>query len=399
MANINLNPELARLTRRTAEQQALPVGKQAARALVEQAVMELDPELNFLLDNDESLASVDALVRAANVNDIVVNGRRIDVNIIENGEVTLPMALTETAYVECGSLVVQMDGVASGSIVGYVEPQAWQMASQQPPNSTEARLRVNAPESFDLAGCLQRIQAMPGASKSGGAAVKAEQVLQFVRDRHQLPLDVQRNVISAAMANAHVRETIAALDNFKPDQSPRILRDSSTWEARVARITNKLSDKFPKVSRDYIEKAIRETAQKYGGQPDAPGFKENLSKRILKEQLLRRASGAVKEALSPFVDSIAAGKNAADAVKGFVKDKVAADVAQIIKDKRNALERFSSASVEEIGFAFQQLAVQPAYATHSQSETGGVEAINEALELYEAAEVVESLMDIDFDQD
>ncbi|MFX6888217.1 hypothetical protein ABTH62_20655, partial [Acinetobacter baumannii] len=77
-----------------------------------------------------------------------------------------------------------------------------------------------------------------------------------------------------------------------------------------------------------------------------------------------------------FVDKLVAGKNKAEAIREFVKNQAAVDVARIIGEKRDALKHFASASADEIGAAFQQLALQPAYATHSASDSTGVEAIN-----------------------
>jgi hypothetical protein len=83
----------------------------------------------------------------------------------------------------------------------------------------------------------------------------------------------------------------------------------------------------------------------------------------------------------------------------MLKNAVAVDLAAIIQKKRADMEHFTQLTAQEIGFAFQQLQLQPAYATHSQDETTGVDAINDALELYEAASVVEGLLNIDFDKE
>jgi hypothetical protein len=398
MANTKVNPEVVRLTRRTAEQQQLPFFKQAARCVAEQAIMDLDPELGFLLESDQALSSVDAMVRSAQVNDIVVNSRHVDVALLEDGEVRLPNWLARTSYIECGSLVVAMSEAGSGSVVGHIDGPAWEAACEGSGNQFEVSIKFSAPASFDLADCLQQLETRYEANvdKAIGNVACADEVLQFVRSPRELDLQTQRRVISSAIASSKVRDSIGALDNFSSDHSPRVLRDSGVWESRIQRIANKIAAKYPNLDRKELEKAIRETGEDFGGQADAPAFKQALSKRVTRLEVARKTSAAVREMLNPFMDSVAAGKGAAESIKGMIKDKVAVDVARVIKEKRRALGQFAAATADEIGFAFQQLALQPAYATHSQSE-GGVDSINEALQLLETAAVMENLLEMDFD--
>jgi hypothetical protein len=397
MANTKINPEVVRLTRRTAEQQQLPFFKQAARCVAEQAVMDLDPEFGFLVESDNSLASKDTLVRSAQVNDIVVNQRHIDVCLVEGDKVRLPSALAKTIYIECGSLAVQMADASQGAIVGYVEARQWD-SGEENSQSGEITLKFAPTADFELAACLQMIEKKfpSNVNRSSIDAVKGDEVLQFVRNPGGLSIETRRRVISSAVANEQIRDNICALDNYVPDNTKKVLRKSAAWETRVHRISKKLVEKMPILKPEQVEKALKEIGEQFGGQPDSPLFRETLSKRIAKMHLTARASSAVRDALSPFIDSIAAGKSAAEAIKGVVKDKFAVDVARVIQEKRNALGKFADATADEIGFAFQQLALQPAYATHSQSDSG-VQAINEALEYYEAAAIVEAVMDVDFE--
>jgi len=84
------------------------------------------------------------------------------------------------------------------------------------------------------------------------------------------------------------------------------------------------------------------------------------------------------------------GVNAVDAVKALVKNAVAVDLALAIKNKRQATAGFMAATAEEIGMAFQQLALQPAYATHSSGDSG-VDSINEALALLQATDMADAI--------
>jgi hypothetical protein len=60
------------------------------------------------------------------------------------------------------------------------------------------------------------------------------------------------------------------------------------------------------------------------------------------------------------------------------------------------VEGLVAASAEEIGAAFKQLALQPAYATHSADQEGsGVDAVNEALLLLEAGDLAQMVKDLD----
>lgn len=99
--------------------------------------------------------------------------------------------------------------------------------------------------------------------------------------------------------------------------------------------------------------------------------------------------------MESFIDKVVVGRGKVEAIREYVKNQAAVDVARVIAEKRNALQRFATASAEEIGFAYQQLALQPAYATHSASDSTGLQAINEALNLFEAASFVEEFMEID----
>ena len=115
---------------------------------------------------------------------------------------------------------------------------------------------------------------------------------------------------------------------------------------------------------------------------------EQLGRSLGQEKLARMKS---------IIDQVLDGKTVADAVKEKVKNSFAVDVAITIKKNREAagslMESFVTASAEEIGKAFQQLAVQPAYATHSSSTDNGVDSINEALEILESCKALEELQD------
>ena len=401
VSNIEVSPELVRLTQQRANRFNLPFRKQVARCIAEQAILELDPELNFIVDNEASLAEVDILAQALKVNDIVVNGRHIDIALLDGGEVLLHNALINTPYLECGSLIVQLDGANRGAVVGYVDGTSWNVIADMEKSPEVVSIQFAAKPKFDLAECLQRIEKYhaPNVDKPVAELPKAEEYLQFSRDRKSMSIDKQRQVIAAAISSAAVRKNIGLLDanqGGKADPTTRVLRDSAVWEVRTLAVVEKVHEKFPHLTADQIAEAVRQVGVQHGGQPQAPVFKESLLKILAKQELAAKFSPDVKAVMNTFVDKLLAGKSKAEAIGDYVKNKAAVDVARIIGEKREAARQFAAASAEEIGFAFQQLALQPAYATHSASENTGVDAINEALQLFEAADLVEDFMELDF---
>jgi hypothetical protein len=424
VSKIEVSPELIRLTQQRANRFNLPYRKQVARCVAEQAILELDPESSFLVDNESSLAEVDALVRALKVNDIVVNGRHIDVSLFEDGEIIMANALIDTPYLECGSLVVRLDGANSGSLVGYIDPAAWSAIARSADGADLITLPFSPVPDFDLAGCLAKIEKTvpPNVDKPVDSLAKAEDYLQFSRGRRKLSIETQRAVVASAVSSAAVRKNIGHLsdgvgvgggsDVFNigieahkgangGDLARKVLRDSAVWEIRALHVLEKIQQKFPEIPANKIEESVRMAGVLNGGQPQAPAFKKSLMKLIARQQMAAKFSSAAnfspeaKALLESFIDKVAAGKGKVEAIREYVKNQAAVDVARVIGEKRDALQRFANASADELGFAYQQLALQPAYATHSTSDSTGLESINEALNLFETGSLVEEFMDIE----
>jgi hypothetical protein len=106
--------------------------------------------------------------------------------------------------------------------------------------------------------------------------------------------------------------------------------------------------------------------------------------KLTVEQLSKKFAGVPLSKVSEVVDSVFSGQSAVDSVKNIISNKVAVDIAAKIKTQRTRADGFVAATADEIGKAFSQLSLQPAYATHSSADSG-VESINEALQLLEAA--------------
>ncbi len=393
--------EMAKLTQRTAKRINVPFLRELARSIAEQAVLELDCELNFILDSSQSLSTVDTLTRAIPVNDIVINGRHIDVALLDKGDnkIALATALAMSSYSECGSLIVRLFDATSGAIVGYVDGALWSQAASANPEASEVELEFTA-GAFDLATCLQSIESTHSANVNkplsiGAAEPKAEDYLQFLRDRHVLPVARQRLVIEALMAKATARENLSLLVPLGSDQLPAVLQNAAVWQARVDQLVSKLSVKFQSLTAEQIAIAVRIVGEKYGGQPEAPQFKQELIRSLAKQQFSMKLSPAIAQAMNVVIERVMSGKKAVDAVKDFMKNDVAVDLALIINEKRRHVRDFAAATADEIGFAFQQLALSPAYATHSSDETSSVDDINNALELMQAAEIVEEWQNLE----
>jgi hypothetical protein len=399
VTKIKVSPEIARLTQRRASRYELSFAKQLAYCIAEQAVLELDPQLGFVLDNENSLAEVDALVRAVQVNDIVVNGRHIDVSVLREGIVEVHKAVVHTPYMECGSLVVRLDGPSTGSVVGHIQGKSFaQAADMDGATHATIRLAFTANENFDLAACLQQIERNHKANidRPAEELPKAEDYLQFSRDQQKLSLEKQRSVVAAALSSPAVRKNIGVLSNFIVDTAPRVLRDSAVWELRSANIVDKLKSSFPSIPEARIQEMVAKIGERFGGQSESPLFREELLKSLAQKEISAKVSADVKPKLDNLIAKVLAGRNKVDAIKEFVKNQVAVEVGRMIGEQRDVYRQFARASKEEIGFAFQQLAVQPAYATHSQPENTALDAINEALQLYEAANIVEEAMALEF---
>ncbi len=398
---IEIRPEMARLAQLRARATGQSVAQELARSVVEESIYELDPELNLIVDFSDSLSQHDGLVRAVGVNDIVVNGRRIDVRAIDtDGAVTVAKALVGTPYLSSGTLVVAMNGTESGEVIGHVSSGMWLAAEEHAKNSDIVQVEPKNSNggSFDIGTAVRDICQKPQINlNSSSSTPEKSDLSKFLTNRHQFIMARQKQIVTAICNNIQVRDEIAtdAGDSMSTQTMRRILVDTSIWSARVERLVNKVAPKFPALSREEIKSHVRNLGEQWGGQPDAPEFRKSLLDKLTRAQLSRQYQGATASKVASIVDQVMAGGSALDAVKTFVKNKVAVDLAAEIKRQRNRVEGFVAATAEEIGSAFQQLALQPAYATHSQSPDSGVDAINEALQLLDAGDLAEQVKALD----
>ncbi|MBK7837391.1 MAG: hypothetical protein IPJ49_06860 [Candidatus Obscuribacter sp.] len=190
--------------------------------------------------------------------------------------------------------------------------------------------------------------------------------------------------------------TIAMVDSIKVSFNNStikpVLRGAAYWNNTVEMLTDKIDGKFNKLSRDDIKAHVLTMGETYGSEYRAPAFRKSLLEALSKAQLA--GSQVSEQKVNNLVEKIISGTSPLEAVRQLVNNKTAVDLAYAIKRERQKVSGFVAATAEEIGMAFQKLALQPAYATHSSGDSG-VESINEALALLEVSELAESVKSLD----
>ena len=177
----------------------------------------------------------------------------------------------------------------------------------------------------------------------------------------------------------------------------RVLSSGAAWNQRLDRISEKLGAKFNKLSKEDVRTLAAKIGEAFGGQPESSEFRQALLVVLTREELARSLPASLLQKASAAAESVLSGRAVADAVKDVSKNRVAVDVAAIIKRGRQQISGFVQASAEELASAYTQMALQPVYSTHSQDPQAGVEAINEALTMLEAAELAERIAKLDAD--
>lgn len=389
MNAVALSPEIIRLAQIRARENGLALENELARLVVEELVMSLDPELGLILEPELSLNAVDSLAYAIGANDLVINGKHIDVRAMDDtGRVSLDKSLIGSPLLAVGTLVVKLDSTIDARVVAHIPPGSWLSGEE-----TEDRISVavDADPNFDLEALLKSIDARVQIPLDRAVSVLPDEaeLTTFVNDRKRIVASRQKQIITALCAKQEIRDLA---HEVRVDCSRKtvndVLKDGATWNRRTEEMAVVLAPKFKSLTREEVRKAIVGTGETYGGQPEAPEFRKAAIKTLTRAQLERVSSSARVKAIA---EQVLAGKSVMEAVKGLVKSSVAVDIASAIKKKRGKVENFVAATAEEIGFALKQLSLQPAYATHSTNKEAGVESINEALELLSACQILEDL--------
>jgi hypothetical protein len=362
--------------------------------VAEEAVIDLDCELGLLLENELSMNQSDVLAASLGVSDIVVNGHRLDVRAIdEDGEVVITRALVGSPYLSMGSLLVKLEGVHGGTVVGHLSSGAWLKAEDGLRDADPIRVPV-ALGDFNFAEFMveltnKAILNLPGASKL--VNFKTD-VNELINDRGRLIVARQKQIFSY-LCSHWSEETMAAVEaigyKLPAARVTKVLLAAGRWNAVVEKTSDKLADRFTKLSKDEIRRQVMAVGERFGGEIKGPAFRSELLQQLAASELARSSTVPVNVAQSVLA-KVLAGVSAADAVKELVKNAVAVDLALSIKSKRQAAVGFMAATADEIGMAFQQLALQPAYATHSAADSG-IDSINEALALLSATDMADTI--------
>lgn len=391
---IELSPEVVRVAQIRASRQGLQFRQELARLVAEEAVVDLDCELGLLLENELSMNQSDVLAASLGVSDIVVNGHRLDVRAIdEDGEVVITRALVGSPYLSMGSLLVKLEGVHGGTVVGHLSSGAWLKAEDGLRDADPIRVPVSLGD-FNFAEFMveltnKAVLNLPGVSKL--VNFKTD-VNELINDKGRLIVARQKQIFSY-LCSHWSEETMAAVEaigyKLPAARVTKVLLAAGRWNAVVEKASDKLAARFTKLSKDEIRHQVMAVGERFGGEIKGPAFRSELLQQLAASELARSSTVPVNVAQSVLA-KVMAGVSAADAVKELVKNAVAVDLALSIKNKRQAAAGFMAATADEIGMAFQQLALQPAYATHSAADSG-VDSINEALALLSATDMADTI--------
>jgi hypothetical protein len=389
-----ISPEVTRLAQLKAKQAGVAINYELARSIVEESIMELDPELDLVMNTSECFSEIAGLGKFVGANDVVVKDRHIDVRVLnDEGVIEISRALVGTPYLVNGSLIVSLQGTEGGTVVGLVGPGSW-MSAEQSSKGNVVSLKFEPQADFDLGTALSGICNKPEVNipTTVKTPPNEAELLGFISNRDSVIAARQKQIVIAIMTDAKVRTKFEAAQS-KVRVTDRVITDASVWAGRVEKTVETVLPKFNALSEKEVRTVVRKTGEIFGGQTEAPQFRRHMLNKLTVEQLSKKFVGVPLSKVTEVVDQVFSGQSALDSVKSIVNNKIAVDIAAKIKTQRCRAEGFVAATADEIGMAFNQLALQPAYATHSPADSG-VESINEALQLLEAAELAEQASDL-----
>lgn len=392
---VEISPEIVRLARNRTRTMGATLADELARSIVQEAIYASDPESELLVDEELAYSSDDALVAAFGVNDVVVNGRRVDVRTIdEEGRVSISRALLNNAYMPAGTIAVQMNGTLNGKVVAFITASEWQSIDSNAGDQQTVYLRPRIDANFDMARVLSELPVAEAAQSK--PAPQPFELATFVANRGEIAIARQRQIVEGALSHRELWTQLnQVVSMWSKGSVRRMLDDASEWNRRVERMVDKLAAKFKRVSRDDIKKAVTRIGETFGGQAESADFRQALLSTLAHEELAHSLGGQALKKASEVAEAVLSGRAVQDAIKDFARNPVAVELAMQIKKQRNRVGEFVDATTQELSAAFQTMALQPVYQTHSQDPQAGVEAVNEALKMIDAGELAEGLKDLD----
>src|SRR5579883_2296425 len=226
LKDIEISPEMARLIQRHCAQRQVPVDREAARYVVETTVLELPPELELIVEADAALAEIAPLAKSIGVNDVVVNDKHIHIAVLDSEEnLTIKNVLVGTEYLRPGTLVVKLDGIRSGAVIGSVRAEDWQNAQSKGNNNSELTIpfHVHADSHFDLTDFFKGLSQEAFSRADIKRKPTATECLSLLRDPDSLPLETQKQIISG-LIDRNLRESVALVASSNKDEIIEVLR-------------------------------------------------------------------------------------------------------------------------------------------------------------------------------
>lgn len=386
---IPLTAEIVKMAQLRSRATGCDVRQETARQIAQQAILELDPELDLLIDEESAYSSDDRLLATFDLSDLVVNGVRLDVRVLaDDGRISIPRYLVGTSYMNGGTLAVSFNADRTAAIVGYVPRSDWELQDKHA-GSKEDKLvfRINGP--FDLSklpAILASVQ--HNESRNHRANLHSTDIAQFCGHRQEMKLSQQRDFVDAVLHNQNYWSDLES--GISKVFVKKTLVHAAVWNQKLENLSEKMLPKFKNLNKEEVKKVIAKIGERVGGHIESAQFRRDILLNLSKEELARSLAGEQLHKANKLIEQIFSGRSVVDGLKELVKSKTAIDLALSIKRQRQKLAGFVEASSDEIAFAFRQLALQPVYATHSQ-DSEGIESVNEALKLLEAAELAEEL--------
>lgn len=396
---VELTPEIVRIAQTRATRLGINYADELARVAFEDMIFTLDPGLNYMVNQDDALSSFDCLVAALQVNDVIINDLRFDVRCVDDkDQITVPRMIVNSNATANGTFAVKIEEGYKASLVGYLSAADLVGSLNYTADRKSVVEAVDSDQQVNLLGIMAKVASKIHVplDKAVKQLPKTEEIFEFLADPEKVEYQRQREIIATLCLHKDSHKFLDRLpagpEGLSRGVVSKMLRADSQWNKRTEEMAVNLAPKFSNLSKKEIKKTLTDVGETYGGQPQAPMFKKSAIKELAAEHMAKNLGAEKLAKVKSVIDQVMNGASLLDAVKAKVKNNVACDLAYEIKKKRGKVESFVQASAEEIGVAFQQLAIQPAYATHSSND-GGVESINEALEILETCEILEELED------